>query len=1856
MGARTVSIPPPPPGFTLIDAPSPKAPRRIRERKPRDAMPPPPPGFEIEQPTAPEPVGVPTVMTPIDGDTLRLPDDSRVRVWGMDAPELKQQGWNRNGQAVPIGQTSLDAIAQVLANRQAQVGQPQGQSYGRTVAPVTIDGLDLGGSMIRSGNALAAPGFLGSDPQRRFEYMQDERLARQNRLGIHQTYFQRPEDFRHDPQPLISRETVARFFDTPTPMDGMRPEDEREYFRLLNDTSVSPEKVAEWTHARGWKINPAEVSAARKQSKESGQPVGFNYAEAPRTLTDLGDGATGAAIRGFGSGVVPQLLDELGAVPDSLGLTPDRENVFNSDRRWADIWYNNQQQNSSILGYDAYAHPYATLGGELAGGLIAPVGAKATSAIDLAKVGGAYGLIGGFGAGEGSWQDRAPGALIGGGLGVIGGVGIGKTIQAAEPYAAQFMRYMSGKTAAGASGHAAGDIPPPPPGFTSDATPAGNEGRSIDRISIYGPNAPMHMEPEAPVNTHYPGPVKQPTIGDIASARLRDRDWIDIADVPPPPPGFRIARPAMAMEADAMPSLSQPMRVRDTIDVRGARDPLDLTADIPPEAIAHVERAQAAWPDTLRRLTNGEAEVVENAAFNRELGFMDMRMGRAGDPERNYGNGYGLAHIIAKHGHEGVVDDLPTRIAGMRIVDRPPHKDRVILEGQGGRAAVATTWHGDQQAWVLTAFDPNWKPPLGETATRSPIGDGPGSVRRGGMANIGDEALSGKAMPLNQPISNAQRLAIAQRIMPGDMLPIPSNIIGDVEEVAARDAGRMMPARPVNERGELSRQTVRAWNGAEVPKVGPIDMVGWLRLNGGLADQGGELSHMGMTNAARRGMDFVGQEARFGPLVNHQGMTLDDAAQRAWEAGYFPDHAERPTVNEFLDTLRDTYEGRARAFLPDDMPQIDRFDAARADRLDLEQRMQDGPVWQDRSVPADEPQPLPPVSAYEEWPQGGPDFAGNINLGKLDSPQDISRALAQTERRVGFDAATRGRVTQAETERLASELGMTADDLLSRRKGQAFNAEEALAARQILAKSSNELVNAARRVRSMETPGDDALADFRQKWMRHVAIQEQVAGATAEAGRALAQFRMIANSRAARGDVLASFVRGGGGHDNLKDVAGALLEAAEMAPGKFNVLANQLKQPKWHHKAAELYVNALLSWPQTHAVNITSNTLTSIAQIPEHLVASVLGGVRQLAANKAIDRVTGSEVGARTFGLLQGAKEGARMFAQSLRTGEASDFAAKVEGEAFKAIPGRLGEVVRTPTRLLTAEDELFKGIARRMELNGMAVRIAHREGLKGQAAAKRIAELSANPTDEMLDRALDYGRYLTFQRPLGSFASKVSGMTNDPSGWGLFAKFNLPFIRTPTNLLKFAAERSPAAPMLKEWRADIKAGGARRDLALARALVGTGFGALMFEAAQSGLVTGSVPSDPKKAKLLLADGWKPYSVKVGDTYYSYKRLDPFSTTLGVAADMATLPKGMSQRQRDDKATLLVASIMGNLASKTWLSGVSSLTDALREPDRYADSFLQQLTLSFLVPNLVAGTARTLDPTQRKIETWGDALQSRIPGLRDDLLPRRDVWGRPIVNAGGIGPDFLSPVWVSEALKDPVNHELMQTDYAPGTLSRKVGDRELTPQEYDRYQELAGGLSHERLTTLVTSPQWKGLDSEQKAELARKTVAQARVEARGALFGGAAGRDSVPDVPSVPQGASVPPPPPGFTIEGESAGVNIYRDLQDAIPGVRFTSGYRSPEYNESLRARGYHPARNSAHLDGSALDMLPPPGKSMEWLKGEVRKVRPGARFLIHDGHLHATFPGYYGAPVLGGAKGAGLKNPLEGIPPPPPGFTITP
>lgn len=1009
---------------------------------------------------------------------------------------------------------------------------------------------------------------------------------------------------------------------------------------------------------------------------------------------------------------------------------------------------------------------------------------------------------------------------------------------------------------------------------------------------------------------------------------------------------------------------------------------------------------------------------------------------------------------------------------------------------------------------------------------------------------------------LDGPTDAMVRAATA-RVEPADILPRPANEVQSLDEFSRISDGLYPNVRAPNERDMLTPRQFPSRSNPDnlMTRKGPLDLPAFVRSQGGVADFRGELKAAGLSNAPRKGDDFTGGENRLGPLLNDEsGSTLDEMAQRAWEAGYFPDHAQRPTIDEFVTALGDSYRGINRTFRPQDYGEIDAFNAARDQRFAVERARQEGaPLADDMGQPAtydDIVANTPPPMNPDDWNPATLAKVGNVRVDKLDSPQEISRALkVGHDVAGGFDSSRRGVITQAETDALASDLGMTADDLLTRRKGQALNAEEALAARRILAASGNELVNMARRIQRLENPGDDLLTQFRMAMTRHTAIQEQVAGATAEAGRALQQFRMAASSRDHQGRVLEAVVNAGGGKDNLKRVADKIIDL-ERDPGSFNQFVQRVDKPGWKDKALELYYNFLLSGPQTHAVNVFSNTLTTLGQLPEHATAALIGKGRQAFSKSDVDRITMDEVGARAAGMLQGAKEGlseianrfrkapgdesgawatAKRWGNAIADVEPSDFVTKIEGQSQHAISGVKGKALRLPSSALTIEDEFFKAVARRSELASQAVRKARLEGAKGKDAKTRAAELLANPTDDMWEAAKDFARYTTFQRPLGEHASKIAALTNGAP----VLKAILPFIRTPTNLIKFAVERSPAAPLLREWRHDFAAGGARRDMAMARAMIGSGVGAVIAELATQGYITGSPPLDENKRRLLYANGWQPYSIKIGDEYFSYRRLDPFALTFGTAADIATVGEGMSDKQREYGAALVAASVISNLANKTWLSGLAGTVDAVKDPERYGGSWIDRLA-GVIVPTGIAQIARTIDPTMRETDGTLEYIQSRVPGMSDGLLPKRDVWGRPMSSEGGVGPDIVSPIWTSTDKKDPITNEALRV----GATISKPNKGDMTPEQYDRLQPVAGGLARKWIGELMATPEYRAMTKEDQAEEIRSAVTAARKEAKAHVLGGEPLDDVRPErkrrsaKPSgLPDGFVLDPPPAGFVLD-----------------------------------------------------------------------------------------------------------------------------
>jgi hypothetical protein len=745
----------------------------------------------------------------------------------------------------------------------------------------------------------------------------------------------------------------------------------------------------------------------------------------------------------------------------------------------------------------------------------------------------------------------------------------------------------------------------------------------------------------------------------------------------------------------------------------------------------------------------------------------------------------------------------------------------------------------------------------------------------------------------------------------------------------------------------------------------------------------------------------------------------------------------------------------------------------------------------------------PPRVPPSDTPPGGSilddKFAGNINLDKINEPLEIKNIIRKIAKdNSSFEDARRGVVkfgTKGENlEALARELNLTDSTLLERKIGQAFNSEEVMAARILFDEALKDAQDLAQLAKSTNATQVD-LVKFQQAMARVAAIQEQIAGITAEAGRALRAFRETVGPAAStnpkvRDKTIQDFINLKGGTDNIQDIAqkmSMLNDPAAMA--KF---ARDQYKPRFIDYIQEFWINALLSSPSTHLVNTLSNTLVAGLTPIEYFGASAIGAI-----TRRPDRITFGESGARLFGSIYGALDGVRAAGKAIIDGEAIDPMSKLELDRQKAIPGPLGKLFRTPGTALVAEDAFFKSIGYRQEMWGQAFRTAQKEG-KG---LKRAYELMRNP--ELLDPkvhldAIDAGRYQTFTTPLGEgiIGSAGQGLQRFISKAPAF-RFVVPFVRTPVNIVRFAFERFPGTAMFTTaYKKAISQGGRQADLARSKLAIGTAVAAGVLHYAGSGIITGRGPSDSRERSVMLETGWQPYSIKVGDKYYSYNRFEPIGILFGLTADMSDIGKYVKRGFTEEEeleigklASMIGASFSENITNKTFLTGLSDAIEMINDPDRYGEVTIKKFLASF-VPTALYYERKADDPIIRDAKSFGDSFVNRFPevfselGARTskDLPAKRNVFGEIKTYKETLGGKY-SPVNVSPIKNDVAFNEFVKLGYIPPLPKRQIGDVELNPVQYEELLAFQQNLGlRKSIESFIKSPGYKTIPKSEKIE------------------------------------------------------------------------------------------------------------------------------------------------------------------------------
>jgi endonuclease YncB( thermonuclease family) len=120
----------------------------------------------------------------VDGDTLRM-GAVRIRLLGLDAPELAQTCTDGNGADWPCG-AKAKAFVETLVRGADLDCRPSGRDrYGRTLARCSTAGGDLGHAIVAAGWAISLPA-----------YASEEAAARAAGQGIWAGTFVAPADWR----------------------------------------------------------------------------------------------------------------------------------------------------------------------------------------------------------------------------------------------------------------------------------------------------------------------------------------------------------------------------------------------------------------------------------------------------------------------------------------------------------------------------------------------------------------------------------------------------------------------------------------------------------------------------------------------------------------------------------------------------------------------------------------------------------------------------------------------------------------------------------------------------------------------------------------------------------------------------------------------------------------------------------------------------------------------------------------------------------------------------------------------------------------------------------------------------------------------------------------------------------------------------------------------------------------------------------------------------------------------------------------------------------------------------------------------------------------------------------------------------------------------------------------------------------------------------------------------------------------------------------------------------------------------------------------------------------------------------
>lgn len=466
--------------------------------------------------------------------------------------------------------------------------------------------------------------------------------------------------------------------------------------------------------------------------------------------------------------------------------------------------------------------------------------------------------------------------------------------------------------------------------------------------------------------------------------------------------------------------------------------------------------------------------------------------------------------------------------------------------------------------------------------------------------------------------------------------------------------------------------------------------------------------------------------------------------------------------------------------------------------------------------------------------------------------------------------------------------------------------------------------------------------------------------------------------------------------------------------------------------------------------------------------------------------------------------------------------------------------------------DVLENTLGKLFDWNDKALEAEDALGLKSAYKKALTDYLTANKidTDKITDAQLSKARtYAVQQAKEATFhqANSIATAINQFSRKNKLTKGGtdavLPFVKTPLNVAKSGLEYNPTG-LLKTITVDtVKL--RKGDITvnkyidnLSKGLTGTGIAVLGYALADAGILKASGGDDEKKESYDEALGKQSYSIQINGKTYSLDWLAPAGIPLFTGAEAYSI-KNTNKNEKnsissDDnkKENQLLESLENwangmakSISPMSEMSMISGLTSALSS---YSDDKLSAIGTNAVksyvnqfVPTLLGQVAKTTDDYERSTTSTKTGLlkksvdqtklqmMSKIPGLRQKLPTKADIWGNeqksePIIPLRVVN-NFINPATVKNINTSKVDEELNnlyskigEATILPSTIDKKYTingqNYRMTDDEYAKYKKDYGQTSYKLLDGLINSKDYNNLDDEQKQKAIETVYSYAKMK------------------------------------------------------------------------------------------------------------------------------------------------------------------